>query len=132
VSVPDEVLLVSMDAMLIQQVLMNLMENAVLHGKTTSCINIELSRRGRYAVVCVSDNGRGIEPHRLANLFESKLSEVSQSNFDKKKNMGIGLSVCRTIIKVHGGDISAENRPDGGACFRFTLLIEEDYNENQR
>lgn len=130
VSVPEEVLMVSMDATLIQQVLMNLMENAVLHGKTTSLIKIELSRKGRFAVVSVSDDGQGIAENRLRALFESQLSEVSHSNFDRKKNMGIGLSVCRTIIKVHGGDISAENRPDGGACFRFTLLIEEESNEN--
>ena len=50
---------------------------------------------------------------------------MSHSNFDMKKNMGIGLSVCYTIVKAHGGTMTAENQETGGACFRFYLPMEE-------
>lgn len=126
VEVPEEVLLVPMDATLIQQVLMNLLENAVLHGETTTLIRLDVRREGENAVFSVRDNGQGISRAQLPNVFESGLSAVSHSNFDMKRNMGIGLSVCRTIVRAHGGEIEASNLPEGGACFRFTLPLKEE------
>jgi two-component system sensor kinase FixL len=64
--------------------------------------------------VSVSDNGPGIEPEVLSKLFQPFVST-------KRQGMGIGLSICRTIINSHGGQIAAEPNPDGGAIFRFTL-----------
>lgn len=126
VEVPEEVLLVPMDATLIQQVLTNLMENAVLHGETTTCIWMNVCREGENAVFSVRDNGRGIARAQLPNVFESGLSTVSHNNFDMKRNMGIGLSVCRTIVRAHGGEIEAANAPEGGARFHFTLPLKEE------
>ena len=60
--------------------------------------------------------------------FNGGLSGVSHNNFDMKKNMGIGLSVCYTIVKAHGGTMTAENLDSGGACFRFYLPLEEGIN----
>lgn len=125
VEVPEEVLLVPMDATLIQQVLMNLLENAVLHGETTTCIQLNVRREGEKAVFSVHDNGQGIPRAQLSTVFESGLSHVSHNNFDMKRNMGIGLSVCRTIVRAHGGEIEADNPPEGGARFRFTLPLKE-------
>ena len=128
VEVPDEVLMVPMDATLIRQVIMNLLENAAIHGEGVKNICVRLSREGNLACFTVSDDGVGIPKEKLANIFRGGLSEVSHSNFDMKKNMGIGLSVCYTIVKAHGGRMTAENQETGGACFRFYLPLEEGIN----
>lgn len=126
VSVPDEVLLVPMDATLIQQVLLNLLENAVLHGGTVSALRVSVERDGSYACFAVSDDGAGIPKDKLATLFDGRLPGEKSGAFDIKRNMGIGLSVCQTIVKAHGGIITAENRAEGGACFRFYLPMKEE------
>ena len=125
VEVPDEVLMVPMDATLIRQVIMNLLENAAIHGGNVTQICVQLSREGSRACFSISDNGVGIPKEKLTNIFQGGLSDVSHSNFDMKKNMGIGLSVCYTIVKAHGGTMTAENQETGGACFRFYLPMEE-------
>ncbi len=125
VEVPDEVLMVPMDATLIRQVIMNLLENAAIHGGNVTQIRFQLSREGSRACFSISDNGVGIPKEKLTNIFQGGLSDVSHSNFDMKKNMGIGLSVCYTIVKAHGGTMTAENQETGGACFRFYLPMEE-------
>lgn len=125
VSVPDELLMVPMDATLIRQVIMNLLENAAIHGGNVTQIRVQLSREGSRACFSISDNGVGIPKEKLTNIFQGGLSDVSHSNFDMKKNMGIGLSVCYTIVKAHGGTMTAENQETGGACFRFYLPMEE-------
>ena len=126
VEVPREVVLVPMDATLIQQVLLNLMENAVLHGESTTELRLSVEHIGDEACFTVSDNGLGIPRERLATLFDGSLSGEKGGGFDMKKNMGIGLSVCQTIVKAHGGRITAENRPEGGAQFRFYLPLKEE------
>lgn len=123
--VPEEVLLAPMDATLIQQVILNLLENAVIHGEGTTQLSLSVSRDGEDACFSVADNGRGIPKEKLGTIFSGGLSEVSRGNFDIKKNMGIGLSVCQTIVRAHGGRMSAENLPSGGACFRFYLPMKE-------
>jgi two-component system sensor histidine kinase KdpD len=125
-SVPAEPLLVPMDAMLIGQVLFNLLENAALHGITTTQIDVSVRRAGDQAVFCVEDNGVGIAPEKLPLLFSSHLAASDDS--DSHKNMGIGLSVCSTIVKAHGGRMSAENRPTGGARFWFALQLDTEEN----
>lgn len=123
VEVPEEVLLVPMDATLIEQVILNLMENAVIHGNATEiCLRVECE--GDNAAFSVADNGSGIEKERLDTLFDAS-SAAEKGGADGKKNMGIGLSVCRAIVKAHGGAITAENQADGGACLRFTLPLKE-------
>ena len=128
IEVPDEVLMVPMDATLIRQVIMNLLENAAIHGGNVTQIRVCLSREGTNACFSVSDNGVGIPKEMLSTIFNGGLSGVSHNNFDMKKNMGIGLSVCYTIVKAHGGTMTAENLDSGGACFRFYLPLEEGIN----
>lgn len=125
VEVPQDVMLVPMDATLIGQVLMNLFENAVFHGGGITKLRLSVQQEGEYACFCVSDNGCGIPKEKLDTIFEGRgSSELSQT--DMKKNMGIGLSVCRTIVRAHGGRMMAENLSEGGACFRFYLPMKED------
>ena len=121
VSVPVEAQLVPMDAMLIEQVLMNLMDNAVTHGESVTQIWINAESDGDRVTISVRDNGCGIEPALLPHLFDGSLPLSGGSRSDGSRFMGIGLSVCRTIVEAHGGSIQAGNAPDGGAVIRFSL-----------
>lgn len=128
VQVPDEVLMVPMDAMLIRQVLMNLLENAAIHAHGATKIHVSVQRQGDGACFSVCDNGCGIPPEKLDTLFSGSLPGAQHDSQDTKKNMGIGLSVCKTIVEAHGGTMQAENLPQGGACLRFTLPMKEETN----
>ena len=126
VSVPDELLMVPMDAILIEQVLINLLENAVLHGGKEDGIDLSVTKEGENARFSVTDNGNGIDKDALPHLFDGRLSGEKQSEGDSKRNMGIGLSVCMSIVKAHGGVMAAENRAGGGARFSFVLPLKEE------
>lgn len=120
---PEEVVLIPMDAILIEQVLLNLMENAVIHGKTTENIVLSIQLNENEAVFVVEDDGEGIDEHVLPVIFEGSIGGRDESESDKKRNMGIGLSVCRSIIKAHKGTMKAENTKDSGARMTFTLPL---------
>ena len=129
VQLPEEFVSIPMDAMLIMQVLMNLLENAVFHATGMENLWLTVELMGHKAVFTVADDGCGIPAERLPNLLTGRL--VSEAPVDaNRNNMGIGLSVCSTILKAHGGELQAGNRPEGGAFFRFALELEEnDYVE---
>ena len=122
-SVPAEPLFVPMDAILIEQVLMNLLENAAYHGKS-STIELSVEQQADTAVFIVEDNGGGIPEEILPNIFSPALRSRSSTG-DNRRNMGIGLSVCSSIVKAHGGAMSAANAQSGGAIFCFTLPVED-------
>lgn len=122
---PKELLFVPMDATLIGQVLQNLLDNAVRHGKDTTRIVLSVARDGGDAVFSVSDNGSGIELAKLWHLQAGK--PVPHASADDTRNLGIGLSVCRTIIAAHGGRMMLSNNRDRGATVRFTLPLEEEH-----
>ena len=128
-SMPEDILIVPMDAMLIEQVLVNLLENAVMHGEGMTKLELRVYAKDQQAVFEVRDNGCGIPKEKLQDLFIGFYEQKEGSIDSHKKNTGIGLSVCATIVSAHGGMISAENLPDGGALFRFTLRLEETVNE---
>lgn len=121
ISVPEEIMFVPMDAMLIEQVLVNLLDNAVTHGKTTDSISVTAEDGENHITVSIRDNGEGIDLRLLPHLFDGSLSFEGTRGTDGNRFMGIGLTVCRTIIEAHGGSISARNDKNGGAEFRFTL-----------
>jgi two-component system sensor histidine kinase KdpD len=131
VSVPNELLMVPMDPLLIEQVLENLMENSVLHGQKTTRIDVSVHSLGGNALFTLMDDGVGIEPAVMEHLFDGKLIHSSKKEADSKKNMGIGLSVCMSIVRAHGGDMTASNIPQGGAAFQFTLPLEEETENEQ-
>ncbi len=124
VKIPEEFVSIPMDAMLIQQVLMNLLENAVFHAKGMEHLWLQVQMRDGIAEFCVADDGCGISEGRLKGLFTGNLDSAAPTDTGRS-NMGIGLSVCSTIIKAHGSRIYAKNRPGGGAEFSFTLEAEE-------
>lgn len=128
VDLPEDFFLVPMDPLLIQQVLTNLLENAAVHGVTTTQVTVSLEKRGRWARFTVEDNGRGIPELRLHNLFDGT---QSAQKGDSTRSMGIGLSVCKTVVAAHRGKIKGENIKGGGARFTVDLPLEEDEHEDQ-
>lgn len=125
VIIPDDFINIPMDALLIEQVIINMLENAVFHAKGMTELSLKVKTKNNIAVFEVSDNGCGIPKERLENLFGGYLERTDVPADSSRNNMGIGLSVCASIIKAHGGTISAENLKSGGAVFRFTLEMEE-------
>jgi two-component system sensor kinase FixL len=108
---------VLVDKIQIQQVLLNLMRNAIEAMQTTSRRDLVVATQPEGAnmiTVSVIDTGTGIEPEVHSRLFQPFVST-------KRKGMGIGLSLCRTIVESHGGTLTAEPNPGGGTIFRFTL-----------
>ena len=120
---PDAFIVIPMDSMLIQQVLMNLLENAALHAEGMTKLTLKVFTVGNRAVFEVTDDGCGIPRERLKTLFSGTDPDVPADS--RKHGMGIGLSVCAAIIKAHGGEIRAESRPGEGTTIRFWLKTEE-------
>jgi two-component system sensor histidine kinase KdpD len=116
-----------MDAMLIQQVLINLLENAIFHATGMTTLTLTVRTEGNQAIFEVADDGCGIPREKLAMLFTCQLYGTATPTDDRRNGMGIGLSVCAAIIRAHGGQITAENRKTGGALFRFRLELEESH-----
>lgn len=130
IEIPDEMVLVPMDAILIEQVLVNILENAVQHAKGMTMLSLRVFVIGSQAIFEIKDNGSGIPNERLDTIFNGYYTS-EESGDSKKRNAGIGLSVCATIIKAHGGSIKAENNKTGGALFRFALETEEKNNDTE-
>lgn len=123
IRIPSEVALVPMDEMLIVQVLINLIDNAVRHSGS-NLVDLSAETEEGMVRIVVRDHGHGIPPEDLPTLFEGFGSRDRESS-DSTRGLGIGLSICRTIVEGHGGRIFARNLPDGGACISFTLPTEE-------
>ena len=126
---PEEMLLIPMDALLIEQVLLNLLDNAVKHARDMTGLSLRVFTAGGQAVFEVADDGCGIPEERLPHIFSGTLPQDDRPADNNKRSAGIGLSVCATIVRAHGGNIRAENRPEGGTVFRFTLALEEETHE---
>ena len=121
IEIPEDMLMIPMDAILIEQVIVNILENAVQHAIGMTRLTLRVFILGNRAIFEIKDNGCGIDPDRLDTIFTGYYTSNNDLADSQRKNAGIGLSVCATIIKGHGGDIKAENAKTGGAVFRFTL-----------
>ena len=117
VAVPEDIVIIDVDPILIEQVLLNLLENSVYHAKGMTLAD--------QVVFEVADNGCGIEESRLKTLFSGCYEVQQDMTQGSRRYAGIGLSVCSTIVRAHGGTIMAENRKNGGALFCFTIRKEE-------
>ena len=124
-SLPDDFVMLQADPMLLEQVLMNLLENAVFHAKGMRHLELLAETDGDKICFTVRDDGQGIPPDRLQGLFTGSLDSRRPKDMGRS-NMGIGLSVCDAIVRAHGGQITARNRDSGGAEFRFALDREEE------
>lgn len=125
VDIPEEFILIPMDALLIEQVLINILENSVQHAEGMTQLKLKVFTISNKAIFEIMDNGCGIPDAKLKNIFSGIYTSYSEISDRRKNNAGIGLSVCASIIKAHGGDIKASNLKDGGCVFRFNLNMED-------
>ncbi len=132
VKVPEEPVMVEMDALLIQQVLINIMHNAKVHSQSTGPIEVKVSEEENEVSFSIRDHGIGIPEDKLKTIFDGEGLGEDQSSPDGYKGMGIGLSICKTIIRAHGGQIEAKNLEEGAEfVFRLPAYIEEIGNESE-
>ena len=125
IQIPEEMTIIPMDAILIEQVLINILDNAVQHAAGMTQLTLRVFTLEQAAIFEIRDNGCGIPSKRLETIFTGYDPTENAVADSQKKNAGIGLSVCASIIKAHGGSIQAENSKAGGAVFRFMLDVEE-------
>lgn len=126
VETPDEIIVVPADGVLLEQVLLNLFENVSAHAETASQIWLHISQKENRVVVSVEDDGKGIPPAILPQILDGSIQKTSRSRPDDRRSMGIGLSVCNSIIRAHGGELHADISRHGGAAFSFYLPCKED------
>lgn len=129
VEMPETFIMVPMDAKLISQVLINLLDNASKHTKKENEIKISVGVSDQNVIVSVLDRGSGISKEDLPHVFQTFYTS-NRKNPDSKRGVGLGLAICQSIIEAHGGTISAKNRDGGGACFTFTLPLEAQKNDD--
>ena len=119
-SFPQDLPLVRVDGVLIEQVLINLLENAAKYSPPTGSVDVAATVKDGAIVTEVADRGPGIPPGEATRIFE----KFYQIDPDREGGVGLGLTICRGIIEAHGGRIWAESRSGGGSLFRFTLPVE--------
>ncbi|WP_447975420.1 DUF4118 domain-containing protein [Nitrospira sp. Kam-Ns4a] len=117
---PSDLPLVPLDGVLIQQVVINLIENALKYTPADSPIELAAAPQDGAVLFEIADRGPGLQPGDEQRIFD----KFYRANPEREGGVGLGLTICRGIIEAHGGRIWAENRPGGGAVFRFTLPLE--------
>jgi two-component system sensor histidine kinase KdpD len=126
--VPEDILYLPMDPILIKQVIVNLLENAVRHSGDREHIHMRLYRQGDWAIAEVRDRGKGLSPE-IGQAIQAGRPLNRNLSGDSTRGMGIGLSACQSIIQAHDGFFEAGNDPEGGAVFRFGLPMEETHHD---
>lgn len=111
--------LVPMDDVLVEQALINLLENASKYTPADTPIDIRAWAEDEHVTVEVADRGPGLAAGDLSRIFEKFYRGAAPDS----RGAGLGLAICRAVVEAHGGRIWAENRPEGGAVFRFSLPI---------
>ena len=124
-AVPSEdFFLVKIDARLIMQVIINIVDNAMKYTPPGSRITISVRRQENCVVVDIADNGKGLSDEAKARVFD-RFFVAGDGVVDSRRSLGLGLSLCKSIITAHGGTIEALDNQPHGALFRFTLPEEE-------
>ncbi len=129
INVPEEVLFVPMDGKLIEQVLINLINNAIEHSNTRDEILVKVYPEGELVWFEVADHGSGIREEDIPKIFDTFFIS-NRTRKDGIRGMGLGLAICKEIVEYHGGNISVMNNEEGGATFRFYL--HRDYSSEKR
>ncbi len=132
VKVPDEPVMAEMDALLIQQVLINILHNAKVHSGSVKPLEVTVETTGDEVSFSVRDHGKGVPEDKLETIFDGDSFGDAQTGTDGYKGMGIGLSICKTIINAHGGQIEAKNHEDGAEfIFRLPIDMEDIRDESE-
>jgi two-component system sensor histidine kinase KdpD len=118
---PPDLPLVLLDGVLMEQVLINLLENALKFAPPSTAIELSATGSDHELVFEIADRGPGIPPGDEQRIFD----KFYRAGPAREGGVGLGLTICRGIIEAHGGRIWVEKRPGGGALFRFTLPIEQ-------
>ena len=118
----DEYILVTADARLIVQVIINIVDNAVRYTPPGSHITIRSCRENNMAVVYIEDNGNGISDEDKEHVFDKFYSGTNRIA-DNRRSIGLGLYLCKAIIEAHGGTITVRDNNPAGAVFVFTLPL---------
>jgi two-component system sensor histidine kinase KdpD len=121
--IPPNLPLLNFDGVLIEQVLINLIDNAARYTPPGTAVDILASVEGEHAVVEVADRGPGLVPGEERHIFD-KFVRGPAGTIQGRRGAGLGLAICRAIVEIHGGRIRAENRPGGGARFVFTMPLD--------
>ena len=124
VSCGEELLLVRVDAKLVVQVIINIVDNAVKYTMPGTSIEITASKKDGMAEISISDTGSGISDEEKEKIFD-KFYCGNHKIADNRRSLGLGLYLCKAIIEAHGGSISVTDNQPRGAVFRFTLPLEE-------
>lgn len=124
IDLEDELLMVNIDARLIVQVVINLVNNAVKYTPAGSHIRLSAKKQESMASICISDDGPGISEEAKPHLFDMFYT-AGIGKADSRRGLGLGLSLCKSIIEAHGGAISVHDNTPHGAVFVFTLPLEE-------
>lgn len=119
-----DIILVPMEGRLIIQVLVNLLDNAFKHSKPKSTITLSVEENKNNVSFKISDNDGGIKEEDIDKIFDNFYSANKEIS-DKKRGIGLGLSICKAVVNAHGGEIKAFNNDEGGATFVFTLPKEK-------
>ena len=126
VTIPEEVIMAPMEGSLIEQVLINLIDNAIKFTPKDNLIEVKVSDDEKNAIFEVIDNGAGIAENILPHIFDRFFTNGDKIS-DSRRGVGLGLAICKSIVEAHGGTISASNREEGtGAIFRFNIPKEDD------
>ena len=129
---PKEILTSPMDATLMEQVILNLLENASVHAQGATRIRVVLRSQNDGVTIAVEDDGAGFDSQTLAHLFDRTALPHPKPCADGRRGLGLGLTVCYAIVQAHGGEMTAENRPEGGARVSLWLPAEKQEEENSR
>jgi K+-sensing histidine kinase KdpD len=121
---PDELLLARMDARLIVQVLINLVDNAVKYTPAGSTITVSAREQDGFAAISVLDDGPGIAPEIRPHVFEMFYTGEHKVA-DSRRSLGLGLALCKAIVDAHGGTITLADNPPHGCNFTFTVPLGE-------
>lgn len=125
IDMPGEILVVKVDGRLLVKVIFNLLDNAFKYAGEESVIRLSARQEKHEVVFEVADNGGGIDPAVAGSLFEQFVT-LPQNALDQGRGVGLGLSICRSIVTAMNGTICAHNRPEGGAVFQVRLPCEEE------
>ena len=124
VELPDDMLMAKMDARLIVQVVINIVNNAIKYTPPGSHVQVSARKRGESVEVRIADDGPGISDEAKAKLFDMFYT-ANNARGDGRRGLGLGLSLCRSIVQAHGGSITVEDNYPKGAIFSFTLPLAE-------
>ncbi|MEF9971615.1 MAG: DUF4118 domain-containing protein, partial [Oscillospiraceae bacterium] len=120
----EDYIMAKMDARLIVQVIINIVDNAIKYTPQNSTITISVKKRNHLVSLEIADDGNGLSDEEKSKIFEMFYT-ANSSSADSRRGLGLGLALCKSIITAHGGEISVSDNKPRGTIFTFTLPAEE-------